>query len=107
MNMLAITCEQLAPVVRIAGYLFNLVKIAIPLVLIALIIFDFTKAVLANDEKKMNEARQTVGKRLFYALVIFLVPTIVSILFRNVTTSIPNNGLSSATDWISCFKSVR
>lgn len=102
MEVLAITCSQLAPILRVLAYLLNLVKIAIPIVLIIMIIVDFVKATVANDEKKMKEAQNAVGKRVVYALVIFLVPTIVSLLFKTLGNNIGGE-LNGPTDWISCF----
>lgn len=103
MNILGITCGQLAPIMRVLAYLIKLFKIAIPIVLIAMVVIDFSKAVVASDEKKMNEAKNNSIKRIVYALVIFLVPTIVSLLFKTLGNSLDNSELTNATEWISCF----
>ncbi len=100
--MIGISCDELAPIMRVIAYLINLFKWFIPIVLIVLIVFDFVKATIANDEKKMNDAKNTVGKRILYALVIFLVPTIVSLIFKTLGGNIGGD-LSSPTEWISCF----
>lgn len=105
MFILDITCAQLAPFMRVLGYLLKLVKLAVPIVLIAMVVIDFTKAVVANDEKKMNDSKNTAFKRIIYALVIFLVPTIVSLIFKTVGNDVSNGGLNSPTEWISCFNS--
>lgn len=102
MEILAITCSQLAPIMRVLAYLLNLIKIAIPIVLIVMIIVDFVKATVANDEKKMKDAQNVVGKRIVYALVIFLVPTIITLLFKTLGSNIGGD-LNGPTDWISCF----
>lgn len=103
MNILGITCGQLAPIMRVLAYLLKLFKIAIPIILVVLVIVDFSKAVVASDEKKMNEAKNVALKRIVYALIIFLVPTIVSLLFKNLGSSLDNSELTNATEWISCF----
>ena len=103
MEILGITCAQLAPIMRVISYLLKLLKWAIPIVLIVMIVIDFVKATIANDEKKMNEAKNTAGKRVIYALVIFLVPTIVSLLFKTLGGNIGGGELTGPTDWISCF----
>lgn len=103
MEILGITCGQLAPIMRVLAYLIKLLKIAIPIVLIALIIIDFAKAVVASDEKKMNEAKNASIKRVVYALIIYLVPTIVSLLFKTLGDNLGGGELTSATEWISCF----
>ena len=103
MEILGITCGQLAPILRVLAYLLNLLKIAIPIVLIAIIIIDLVKATVANDEKKMNEAKNSIPKRIVYALVIFLVPTIVSLLFKTLGSNIGGGELTGPTEWIGCF----
>lgn len=103
MEILAITCNQIAPVMRVVGYLINLLKIAIPIVLIVMVIVDLVKATVANDEKQMNNAKNAAGKRVIYALVIFLVPTVVSLLFKTLGNNIGGTELTGATEWISCF----
>lgn len=103
MNILGITCGQLAPIMRVLAYLIKLFKIAIPIVLIAMVVIDFSKAVVASDDKKMNEAKSNAIKRIVYALVIFLVPTLVSLLFKTFGNSLDNSELTNATEWISCF----
>lgn len=103
MNILGITCGQLAPIMRVLSYLIKIFKIAIPIVLIILIIIDFSKAVTANDDKKMKDAQNAAVKRVIYALIIFLVPTIISLLFKTLGSSLDNSELTNATEWISCF----
>lgn len=103
MEILEITCGDLEPVMRVLRYLLKLFKIAIPIVLIVLIIIDFTKATIASDEKKMNEAKNTAGKRVVYALIIFLVPTIISLLFKTFDKGFKNDELTGPTEWINCF----
>ena len=104
MEIIAITCDKLAPIMRVLAYLIKLVKFAIPIVLIVMIVIDFVKASLANDDKKMKDAQNNVGKRIVYALVIFLVPTIISLLFNTLGKNISGE-LSGPTDWISCYNS--
>ena len=99
----SITCADLAPFMRIINYLMNIVKFIVPVVLIVLIVVDFLKAVTTNDEKKMREAKNIALKRIFYAIILFLVPTIVSIIFRGLGGTISGDELTTATEWISCF----
>lgn len=64
---------------KIESYL-NIVRIAIPIVLMAFGIIEFTKAVFANDEEAMKKAQKDFIKRIFIAILIFLVPTVVNLL---------------------------
>lgn len=58
----------------------NIIKIAIPIILIGFGIVDFAKAMFASDESKMKEAQSKFIKRLIVAILIFLVPTFAKII---------------------------
>lgn len=64
---------------KIGSYL-NIVKIAVPIILIVFGIIDFTKAMFAGDEEKMKKAQKDFIMRLAIAILFFLVPTIVDFL---------------------------
>lgn len=57
-----------------------IVKIASPIMLIALGIVDFAQAVFAGNEDKMKKAQQRFIKRLIISVVIFLIPSILKLL---------------------------
>lgn len=103
MYILDITCGQLAPFMRILAYLINLIKFIIPIVLIVVIVIDLVKAFMANDDKKVNEAKNAAVKRVVYAVVIYLVPTLISLLFNTLGENFGGTELTSATEWIRCF----
>ena len=59
----------------------NLIKIAVPIILIIFGMIDLAKAVMSNDEKEMKGAQTKLIKRVIYAVLVFLVVTIVQLLF--------------------------
>lgn len=59
----------------------NLIKIAIPIILIIFGMLDLAKAVMSNDEKEMKGAQTKLIKRVIYAVAVFLVVSIVQLLF--------------------------
>ena len=59
---------------------FNIIKIAIPIMLIALGIVDFAQAVFAGDEEKMKKAQKTFIRRIIASALIFLTPILVKLL---------------------------
>ena len=97
------SCNTIMPILRIVAYILKIIQWAIPMLLIAFATFDFVKAIMANDEKGMEKAKGDVGKRLLYAVLVFLVPIIIRFMFRLVSGNFNNGGLTGATDWISCF----
>lgn len=56
------------------------IRIIIPVGLIGLGIFDFSKAVIASKEDEMKKAQQTFIKRLIIGIAIFFVPTVVNLI---------------------------
>ena len=61
--------------------LVNLVKVIIPILLVAFGMIDLAKAVMANDEKVMKEAQSKFIKRIIYAVIIFFIVAIVQLIF--------------------------
>ncbi len=66
---------------KINSYL-NIIKIAIPLILILLGTIDFCKAVFASDENAIDSAKKDFIKRLAIAILIFIAPSIINLLLQ-------------------------
>ena len=79
----------------------NLIKVAIPIILIIFGMLDLAKAVMSNDEKEMKGAQTKLMKRVIYAVLVFLVVSIVQLLFSVLSQN--NVTGSGVTDCISCF----
>lgn len=67
--------------------LVNLVKVIIPILLVAFGMIDLAKAVIGNDEKVMKEAQGKFIKRIIYAVVIFFIVAIVQLIFGTLATA--------------------
>lgn len=67
--------------------LVNLVKVIIPILLVAYGMMDLAKAVMANDEKVMKEAQGKFIKRIVYAVVIFFIVAIVQLIFGTLASA--------------------
>ena len=65
--------------------IFTIIQIAIPIVLIVYCTIDMFKAITSGDEKKTKEAWKTAGRRLIYAIIAFLIPWLVSLVFSKLT----------------------
>lgn len=79
-----VNCEGLIGedlVLKINSYL-NIVKIAIPILLIALGVFDFVKAFFASDEQGMKKAQGEFIKRIVISVIFFLTPTLVNLILK-------------------------
>ena len=82
-QMLGSCPEELVSVMAIIRFVVNAICIAIPIILIVLIILDLAKIVTAGniDDKLKKEVTSKVVTRLIFAVLIFLVPTIVRLVF--------------------------
>lgn len=78
----------------------NLIKIAIPILLIVLGMLDFLKAVIANDEKQMAEKKNHFIKRIIAGVAIFFVVAIVQFVFGHV---VQGNEGKDALSCVACF----
>ena len=103
--MLDVNCGDLGFLLRIVAKVLFYVRIIVPILLIVLIVFDFAKVVTGDaDEKAKNEAINKAVKRMIYAVIIFLVPTAVNLIFNVVDKNAPRDNNGSATSWVSCWK---
>lgn len=66
---------------KVNSYL-NIIKIAVPIILIAFGIVDFSKAIFAAQEEQMKKAQKNFIKRLIIAIIIFFVPTVVNLILQ-------------------------
>jgi len=102
-------CEgSIATVVAGVKYVFTLIQWAIPAVLIVLGTIDMFKAMTSGDEKETKTARDKFVKRLIYAVVAFLIPFIVSLVFTFAANVIQDaeSGKSAVNDFLSCWRDV-
>lgn len=82
-QMLGSCPDELVSVMAIVGFVVRAICIAVPIILIVLIILDLAKIVTAGnvDDKIKKEVTSKVVSRVIFAVLIFLVPTIVRLLF--------------------------
>ncbi len=95
-------CADLWPIINlIKNGLIPIVQIGIPIILIVLGIFDLGKAVVASKEDEIKSAQKLLVKRIIYAVAIFFVVFIVTVIFNLVA----NNGseTSNAATWKDCW----
>ena len=80
--------DDMQVVVSAVKTIFTLIQIAIPGVLIVLGTIDMFKAMASGDEKKTKEAQRTFIRRLIYAVIAFLIPFIIRLVFGFVANNI-------------------
>ena len=80
-------CTNMAPVIKVIGIILLVVKIAIPLLIIALGIFDLGKAVVADKEDEIKKSTKRLLYRVIAGVAIFLLPNIIMFLFMTFATA--------------------
>ena len=102
-------CGGLEPLVRIIRKgVFPIIWIGIPIILILLGTIDLGKAVISSDEKEVKAAQGRLIKRCIYAILIFFVSTLVSVIMNIVASSGSNSNSgddnsANATKWSDCW----
>ncbi len=92
----------LRPVVKIVGIL----RFLIPILLIVLITFDLVKVFTGNlDDKSKKDTTSKIVKRIIYSIIIFLIPTIVNLVFGALVnaSSREKNLSTDSMSWYECW----
>lgn len=95
MYMLVDVCSDstVLKVMGIVKLIMNVICIIVPIVLIILGTLDLFKAVTAGKDEDIKKKQQTLIKRIIAGVIIFLVPTIVTVLMN----------LIGVSDWKTCW----
>ena len=103
--ILDVSCSNLSFILNIVKYLIKIIQFVVPFFLIALVIFDLLKGIIAGDEKSSKETTNKIGKRLLYAVLLFLIPILVRYVFRAIDkVGVEGYGTdNSATSWMTCL----
>ena len=78
-------CTNASQILQFIGWILTFVKISIPLIIIALGIFDLGKAVISSKDDDVKKASKTLLRRALAGVVIFFIPTIVMWIFGAVS----------------------
>ena len=102
MLFLDITCENLQPFIHLVRRgIIPIIQIGIPIILIVLGMFDLGKAVVASKEDEIKAAQKLLVKRVVYAVAIFFVVFIVTVIFNLVAGN--GSETSGAANWKNCW----
>ncbi len=80
--------EQLASII---AFIYNAIRIAVPLLLIIIGMVDMAKAVTAGKEDEIKKAQGLLVKRAVAAVIVFLLLSIVKLLMSVVGAGEANN----------------
>lgn len=77
-------CSEASQVLQFAGWVLTIFKVAIPLLIVGLGMFDFGKAVTAAKDDEIKKSAKTLMYRAIAGVIIFFIPTIVLWLFDTI-----------------------
>lgn len=77
-------CLKSGSLMQIIGYVIFVFKIVVPILIIILASIDLAKSVISGDEKDIKENAMKLLKRLLIGIAIFLLPSIVKVIYFNL-----------------------
>ena len=103
------SCKGLGSIVRlIKKGVFPIIQIGIPILLIVMGTIDLGKAVISSDEKEVKGAQSRLIKRCIYAVLIFFMTTLVTIIMGLVATANDENiSAKESSSWSTCWNSIK
>lgn len=92
-NNVSCNDELIEKVVVIISFVLKLIQIAVPIILIIMSSIDLVKAIVAGKEEEIKKSEISAVRRLIAAVIVFLVPFIISTLL----------GFIGAKTWADCW----
>lgn len=88
-------CHGLGNIILIVKFLLTIVQWVVPIILIVLGTIDLVKAVVAGKDDDIKKHQQTLIKRIIAAVIVFLIPMLVTVLM----------GWIGNSEWKTCWNS--
>ena len=106
-QLLADSCQGLGPIIVVIKSVFKLIQFAIPIALVFFATIDLGKAVISSDEKQVKAAQSQLIKRCIYAVLIFFVVTLVTLITNIVAKGVADDSNNNAdtSSWATCWNS--
>ena len=80
-------CELIGDdVLEIINNIMNVIRIAVPILLLVFGITDFFRATFTNSEDDIKKRRDTFIKRIIAAIIVFIVPIFVNLVLKLANT---------------------
>ena len=100
-------CQGLGPIIVVIKNVFKLIQFAIPIALVLFGTIDLGKAVISSDEKEVKKAQSTLIKRCIYAVAIFFIITLVTLIMNIVAKGVADDSANGAdtSSWATCWNS--
>ena len=89
------TCElpYVLQVIYFFKLIFDIVKVLLPICLIILVMVDFFKCLVTGNENEQKNTSKLALKRIMYAIVVYAIPYVVSLVVGILGNLIPDYNL--------------
>ena len=81
-------------IMYISGKMLNVIRFAVPIILITRVAMDVYKNIINSEEK---EGLNKIKNRVIAAIIVFLIPTVVGVLYSFIEKTIVNYNYSDLT----------
>lgn len=96
--------EDVLLLIRIIKIFLNIIKFAMPVILIVLCTFDIFRIVISKSDDDVKKYRKYIYNRIFNCVLLFLIPTIIFLLFNLLIT---NNNIADVDSLQNCWNKVK
>lgn len=98
-------CTDLMPILHLLRRgIIPLIQFGVPIILILYGMIDFAKMVVASKEDEIKSAQKLLLKRFIYAVCVFFVVTIVTLVFNLLVEA---GDTSQANSWKDCWSRAK
>ncbi len=95
--------EQLVDIIHLV---YNAIRIGVPIILIIVGMVDMGKAITQQKEDEIKKAQQLLVKKAIAAVLVFLMLSLVSLLFSVVTKTDDEAQKKQNTDMWTCIDNL-
>ncbi|MBR4830910.1 MAG: hypothetical protein IKZ96_04065 [Bacilli bacterium] len=92
-------CAGVSALVYYGVYIVKVIQIIVPIALIIWGSIDLLRSIISGDEKKISAARKPFIQRLLSAVLVFLLPWLVSLVIGFASDD-------ANADWKTCWKAA-
>lgn len=100
-------CKDAEFILGPAVQIVKIVRWVIPILLIVLIVFDLSKTLVGQmDDKSKKDVFSKIVKRIVYAVIVFLIPTVVNFILLKIepiSRDSKDNLSSTSTSYLGCW----
>ena len=106
--MYLLACNgDLKPIIKLIGWVVFLIQIAVPIALIIYGMIDLGKAVISSKEDEVKKATKAFGKRFLYAVGVFVVVWIVTMVMGWIPKFFEEDDeIGDTTSWKGCWACI-